>query len=65
MGYIRNRLGIGKPVMWGSLGVFHLFLAASFLTGQTAEPVQTGTGLLLLFVGLGMIVWGYTHGVRS
>lgn len=65
MGYIRTRLGIGKPVMWGSLGVFHLFLAASFLTGRSGEPVQTGTGLLLLLVGSGMLFWGYRHRRRS
>lgn len=61
MGYIQRRLGIAKPIMWGSLGVFHLFLAARFLTGQGTDTIQTGTGLLLVVVGTGMLLWGYSH----
>lgn len=60
MGYLRSRFGIGKQLMGYGLGVFHLFLSVSFLTGSDGG-LQFGTGLLLVLVGSGMILWGYSH----
>ena len=61
MGYLRRTLGIGKPVMGYGLGAFHLFLSASFLGSAGSNLVALGTGVLLVFVGSGMLLWGFSH----
>ncbi|MFB6134286.1 MAG: hypothetical protein ABEI31_11000 [Halodesulfurarchaeum sp.] len=59
MGILREWLGVGKPVMGAGLGTFHLLLGATFLTGRGDAHFGLGTGILLLIVGTGMLLWGF------
>jgi hypothetical protein len=61
MGYLRSRLGVGKPVLGGGLGAFHLFLSVTFYGSADGNVMQLGTSVLLLFVGSGMLLWGYAQ----
>ncbi len=61
MGVLRSRFGIAKSAMGFGLGIFHLFLSATFLTTAGGDPHRFWTGLLLIGVGSGMILWGYYH----
>ncbi|MFB6152691.1 MAG: hypothetical protein ABEJ27_00420 [Halodesulfurarchaeum sp.] len=59
MGILSEWLGVGKPVMWAGLGTFHLFLGGTVLTGRGEGDLRLKTGILLLFVGTGMFLWGF------
>lgn len=61
MGFLRSKLGVGKPAMGYGLGVFHLFLSVSFFRGGGGNVLELGTGVLLILVGLGMVLWGFYH----
>lgn len=61
MGVLRSRFGIGKSTMGFGLGLFHLFLSVTFLTTAGGDTDRFWTGLLLIGVGTGMILWGLYH----